>query len=601
MSQNFQVDLRAIIELLSNNLYSGPQVFIRELIQNSIDAIRARQALEPGFDGRIEMELSGTPESGRILMVEDNGIGLTEEEVRLFLATIGSSSKRETVTQRRGDYIGQFGIGLLSCFIVTEEIVLVTRSAKDGAVAVEWRGKGDGSYALRPLESKVAAGTKIYLRAAPGREKYFEFERLLGFARNYAGLLSVPISLREGERREMINIPAPWRESFASEQVKSERFAAFGAEIFQSDFFDFIPLRDEALGIDGVAYVLPFAPGPSARAVHRLHLKDMLISDEADNFVPEWAFFVRCALNARDLTPTASRESVMDNEALAAVRESIGRQLKQYVQQLVKFDERRLAKFLQLHALAIKHLATFDDDILLMFAEHLPFETNFGVLTLAACRRQTDEVFAVADVDEFRQVAEVAAAQGMLVLNAGYVFDMPILERYAALRPGRATQPLSLTKFASRLRDITLKERETFFELIEKAGRILQRFQVRPEVRHFQPESLPVMYVASRAALSQRAVEEVKRVSSGPWGDILGSISSRGADEKPELCLNASSSLIQQLALRAKACSVDDLKEIVEVLYVQSLLFSRRSLRPEEMTALNDGILRLTQTHLDQL
>lgn len=158
----FQVNLSGMINILSNHLYSSPKVFLRELLQNGIDAITARQAYSPiGYEGKIHVEVSGSS-TGATLLVEDNGIGLNEAEIHEFLAMIGQSSKRgEDFLSTNTSFIGRFGIGLLSCFMVSDDIVMVTQSAKGGP-ALEWRGKPDGTYTIRKLEGQHAPGTKVF-------------------------------------------------------------------------------------------------------------------------------------------------------------------------------------------------------------------------------------------------------------------------------------------------------------------------------------------------------------------------------------------------------------------------------------------------------
>ncbi|MDI6402750.1 ATP-binding protein, partial [Balneolaceae bacterium ANBcel3] len=125
----FKVNLEGMIDLFSNHLYSTPKVFVRELLQNAVDAITARKKREPHLEGAIYFELHEPSENNPgTLIVEDNGIGLTEEEVHQFLAIIGQSSKKKELFSNRDDFIGQFGIGLLSCFMVCNEIVLITSS-----------------------------------------------------------------------------------------------------------------------------------------------------------------------------------------------------------------------------------------------------------------------------------------------------------------------------------------------------------------------------------------------------------------------------------------------------------------------------------------
>lgn len=156
--RTFQVDLRGLVDLLSHHLYSSPRVYLRELMQNAVDALTARHALEPAAPGdAFGIRLYA---DGSVVRVEDDGVGLTEADVHTFLATIGRSSKRaERIAEQRADFIGQFGIGLLSCFLVADEIHVLSRSARTpDAPAVEWRGRGDGSYTVRTLPPPPAPG-----------------------------------------------------------------------------------------------------------------------------------------------------------------------------------------------------------------------------------------------------------------------------------------------------------------------------------------------------------------------------------------------------------------------------------------------------------
>ena len=108
--EKFQVDLHSIVAILSQHLYSSPRVFVRELLQNALDAITARRQLEPGWPGGVTITVGDDAS----VSFEDDGIGLTADEVRELLATIGRSSKRDELDLQREGFLGQFGIGLLS-------------------------------------------------------------------------------------------------------------------------------------------------------------------------------------------------------------------------------------------------------------------------------------------------------------------------------------------------------------------------------------------------------------------------------------------------------------------------------------------------------
>ena len=139
---HFQVNLGGMLDVLSNHLYKSPDVFLRELLQNGMDAVTLRQKSQPDWNrGKITI----TVEPGRRLIFRDNGAGLSEEGIHRFLAVIGQSSKTELVNGKiPEDYIGRFGIGLLSCFMVSDSIVVHTQPAAGGGAHV-WTGLPDGT------------------------------------------------------------------------------------------------------------------------------------------------------------------------------------------------------------------------------------------------------------------------------------------------------------------------------------------------------------------------------------------------------------------------------------------------------------------------
>src|SRR4051812_16574805 len=128
---------------MSPHLYASPRVYLRELLQNAVDAIAASQVSTADAPAGVSVEPADVSGDGA-LRVLDAGIGLTEAQVHEFLATIGHSTKRDDLGFARHEFLGQFGIGLLSCFLVADEIRVDTHAA--GAQPVRWIGHSDGSY-----------------------------------------------------------------------------------------------------------------------------------------------------------------------------------------------------------------------------------------------------------------------------------------------------------------------------------------------------------------------------------------------------------------------------------------------------------------------
>ena len=128
-----------MIALLSEHIYSNPNTFVRELLQNCVDAITALRNIDENYKGRIDVFLN----EDKTVVFRDNGIGLKEEEVYRFLTVIGESSKRDTPDA--DDFIGRFGIGLLSCFVVTNEITVESFCNGRTACLLVWKSGWDVS------------------------------------------------------------------------------------------------------------------------------------------------------------------------------------------------------------------------------------------------------------------------------------------------------------------------------------------------------------------------------------------------------------------------------------------------------------------------
>jgi len=595
----FQIDLRGIIDILSNHLYSGPQVFVRELLQNAVDAIRARTQLDAEHEGEISLEL--VPHRGTnpaTLVMADNGVGLAESEIHQFLATIGASSKRDELADRRSEFIGQFGIGLLSCFVVSDEIVVITRSARGPAATIEWRGKSDGTYTMKPLDRDIAPGTQVYLRCKPGCEEYFEPARVRELAEHFGGLLPYPIKVTAGRESQLVNSAGvPWRQEFSSDRERRATLLNYGRKVFEADFFDCVPLRSSAGQLDGVAFVLPFSPSLATKRTHRVYLKRMLLSENAENLLPEWAFFVKCVVNADDLRPTASRESFYEDELLDQAREALGNTLRDYLVQLARSDPKRLRQLIGLHYLSIKALAVQDDEFYRLFMDWLPFETSEGEMTFGEYRKQHDVVRYTPNLDQFRQIAQVAAAQSLCVINGAYTYDAELLERFGQLFPNGQVEIVDASALAQTFEELSLDEQERMFAFLQLADAVLRKFRCAAEAKKFQPAELPTLYTTDTAAYFRRSVDQAREISDDHWSGVLGNLHGKKRDEPyAQLCFNCLNPLVRKVA------RIEDkklLERVIQMLYVQALLLGHHPLNSKEMAVLNEGLLGLIEWGVD--
>lgn len=605
MEHRFQINLSGIIDLLSNHLYSSPAVYVRELLQNGVDAIRARERLDEAYldeayGGEIHIQLARSETGHLQLVFQDNGIGLTEEETHRFVSTIGESSKRD-VAENRNDFIGQFGIGLLSNFIVSDEIFMVTKSARSAdPKVVEWRGRADGTYDVSTREDEsVEPGTTVFLRCKEGCEEWFEADRVRDLTIQYGALLPYPIKLTAHAGSEIVNHDiVPWRRDFETRQARWDANMEFGEQMFEQEFFDCIPLRSEVGDVDGVAYILPFTPSPTARRAHRVYLKNMLLSEASENLLPSWAFFVTCVVNTNELRPVASREAFYEDEMLQQTRAALGEALRQYLIRLKDNDPQRLKGLITLHYRAIKALAVHDDEFYRIFVDLLPFETSLGRMSMGKIRDQFEPpIRYVPSVDTFRQIAQVAASQSMGVINAGYSYDAELVQKLERIFE-IDVERIDSTELAETLEELGIDQREEVFELVKVADLVLQPFKCRTEVKRFQPHDLPALYLAGDDANFMRSLEQSREVSDDHWSSILSNLAdSRQVDSYAQLCFNYDNPLVRKLA-RMEDRNV--LRLSVQMLYVQALLLGHHPLSSDEMAILNTGLLDLIDLAIEQ-
>jgi len=586
VSHAFQVDLRGIVDLLSHHLYASPRVYVRELLQNAVDAITARRSAEPDAPGVVRIEPPEVTGDGT-LRVHDTGVGLTEAQVHELLATIGRSSKRDELGFARHEFLGQFGIGLLSCFLVADEIRVETRAGH--APTVRWVGYGDGRYLVEPAErERPEPGTTVTLVPRRDAEHWLAGPTVADLARLYGSLL--PIDVRVGADRITAG-PPPWLpaegEPSAARRVRLTRYAQ---EVLGFVPFDIVDLRVPEAGLTGAAFVLPYPANPAARAAHRVYLKRMLLAEGAEGLLPDWAFFARCVVDTTELRPTASREALYEDSLLEATREALGEQLREWLVRLASTDPGRLHEFLDIHHLGVKALALHDDEMLRLVDQWWPMETNVGRMTLAEFRARHDTVRYCATLDEFRQLAAVAAAQGLGVVNGGYTYDADIIERLPVLDPEILVDRLDPSDLTTRFDTLDPATELALRPFLGVAQRALDRLGCEVVIRSYEPASLAALYLVDRAATFQRQLRETRQRVDEVWAGVLAAFEAAEAAARPQLVLNHRNPLVRRIiAVREP----DLVAMAVEALYGQALLLGHHPLRPVDSALLNRSFLGL--------
>ncbi|MBQ4487412.1 MAG: HSP90 family protein [Oscillospiraceae bacterium] len=577
----FSVDLGGMISILSDHLYSSPDVFLRELIQNGADAVNLRRS-ESG--GRHEDELDILVEKGKKITFTDNGIGLTEQEIHEFVSVIARSSKKDG-----SSFIGRFGIGLLSCFIVTDEIIMRSRSVQSPEKAVEWHGFADGRYCVTTIAPDMPIGTQISFMCKTGMEKYFDSVYLTERARYYALPLPIPIYVSEGADgvKTRANVLFTREKDVSSKFVLESGRRVFGTDY---DFLDYIPLESPTNLFSGAAYVLPFTVSASGSGNrHRIYLKNMLLTEDGSTLLPEWAFFVRCIINTDKLRPTASREDFFRDEMLEAAREEISACISEYLEQISLTDPEKLAAICDLHNVALMSVACENDRIYHIFMPYFLFETSYGTLTGEEITSLGKTVLYITDMDIFRQMKPIFAEQDMLLVNAAYVYVRDLLLRGAALGEFDA-QPLRENVISDTLADCP---DTSGFEFLEDVfDRALLPYNCHICIKSFT-SSVPAIFSPNADQQLKNDLERSRASGDDMFFDMLDRFVSEITDDvSAMLYINASNDLIRRLS---EVRDEEKLTTFALIIYVQSLIAGGYPVYSKDMNIMNDNLIKLIE------
>lgn len=595
----FKVNLGGMIEILSDHLYSSPDVFIRELLQNAADAITGRRGIEDEeLEGSIILEI----EEEEKLVFTDNGQGLTEEEIHRFLAIIGESSKRELEDRSvRRDYIGQFGIGLLSCFMVSDEICLITKSCRSkDAPVLEWRGKPDGTYTIETLtpstenrETLDGPGTKIVLLAKEGMEEYFTRESIEELVSYYGLLLPFPVLIRQGGKEKQINpVYLPWE----GRTTNKQELLLFGQMLFGELFLDCITFSAREGNVTGVIYILNYTVLPTARPEHRIYLKHMMLTEKGDGLLPDWAVFTKCIVHASDLKPTASREGFYEDETLDAVRETIENRIIAYIDTMADDQPELFGKFFRVHQLTLMELALSNPKLFRTLIDYFEFETTRGTLTGYDLRMCGEDLIYAPNRERYKQLSQLFFAQDQLLINVTYVHALELLEGLGHLYGIRVSE-VEEEEIEDLMEELEEEEQEAGLEFLEKANKILKERDCKAELKCFQPESQPAFFLMDEEAVLNRQIASSKNKANSIFTKMLSMISGelKGEDAISVLYLNYNNPIVNNLI---KIKEEDALRIFVEIIYIQALQIGGFPLRKNDMSTLNQNILLLMERDL---
>jgi molecular chaperone HtpG len=364
-AHGFQADVARLLELMTHSVYSERDIFLRELISNSADAcekLRYESLANEALAAR-----SGSPlvtieldKSKRALSVTDNGVGMSREDLVSALGTIASSGTRafldklatEGASEESGRaFIGQFGIGFYSAFMVADKVEVATRRA-GASEAFLWTSDGKGSYRIEPLDDAQAPkiGTKVTLHLKAEADEFLEPYRIERIVREHSGAIAIPIDLIEEpgkEPRRLTDGTALWTKS--KSEITPEQYTDFYRQL--AGQFDEPALTVHWRAEGRTEYtVLAFVPGsrpldlfdPERKGRTKLYARRVLISRDFD-LLPAWLRFVRIVVDSADIPLNVSREMVQKSPVIASIGKAIATRILQEIAKLAEQDPEKFA------------------------------------------------------------------------------------------------------------------------------------------------------------------------------------------------------------------------------------------------------------------
>lgn len=378
VKKEFKAESKRLLEMMINSIYSHKEIFLRELISNSSDAIdkiyyKALTDESLSFDKDSYYIKITADKENRTLTISDTGIGMTKEELENNLGTIANSGslafKNETELKDGYDIIGQFGVGFYSAFMVADVVTVISK-ALGSEEAYKWESTGADGYTIEPCEKELV-GTDIILKikentADESFDEYLDQYRLKAIVKKYSDFIRYPIKmdvtgqrLKEGsedefeeyQEEQIINSMVPiWRKN--KSELTDEDYENFYME--KRYGFD-KPIKHIHISVDGAVrynailyipekipfdyYTKEFAKGLE------LYSNGVLIMEKCADLLPDYFSFVKGMVDSEDLSLNISREILQHDRQLKLIAKNIKNKIKGQLQSLLKDEREKYESF----------------------------------------------------------------------------------------------------------------------------------------------------------------------------------------------------------------------------------------------------------------
>jgi len=568
-----KVNLGGLMEVLGKNLYSTPTVAIRELVQNAHDSCMRRQieSQEP-FEPKINVITEYTKGT---LIIEDNGAGLTKDEIIDYLATVGSGYTRLLREQQPDEtMIGYFGLGFLSAYVVSKRLEVWTTSYQEPEQGWHFISNNAERYSIDEAQPRPI-GMRVVLHLSDKFKELANVPIIELLLTRYCSLLPIPIYLNKQTTPVNDEIP-PWRidpDEISPILLKKRRLEF--AERFESSFKPLctIPVQEsETCDAKGLLWIQDTSTyGTSDNRHLTVFVRNMLISPDVRELLPVWAGFVGGVIESENLTPTASREDIQKDKTYQKIQQHLTEALVEGLANIAKHEPSTWRSLLKRHNEALLGAALCDERLLSVLAKDLKVPTSEGDLTMPTIIKRSKHKVYVSIGEEGSYEEVIFRALMTPVVSGVRYAALPFCQQYTDMFGGQ------VVKLGTQMGNAMIFKRD---KLPTEQQEILQSLLAQPGQKiipsRFQPHHLPMVLIPDREyQLKQRieSDEADRRMSTAVLSLARIHTHKIQGETSAYLYINLDSPLIQRLLMAEETLG----QQIANLLRAFTLMMSRHN------------------------
>jgi len=362
----FQAEVKQVLDIVINSLYTDKEVFIRELVSNASDALEKLRHLQLTekdiYDEELPLEINiKTDDKENTITIEDHGVGMSADELVENLGTIAHSGSKAflSAVKEAGDssdnLIGQFGVGFYSVFMAAKSVEVYTHSWKKTGKSLLWKSDGAGTYEIETVKGE-RRGTKIVVHLKDEDKEFSNEDRVKEVLTHYSSFVQFPIKLNG----EQINTVQPiWmRNKNEITEEEHTEFYKFQADAFDEPMYKLHFSSDAPLEINALIFVPKenaerwgfgkVDPGVS------LYCKKILIDTKPEGLLPDWLRFLKGVVDSADLPLNISRETMQDSALARKIGQVITGRFIKFLEEESSKDAEKYTEFYNKFSIFIK-------------------------------------------------------------------------------------------------------------------------------------------------------------------------------------------------------------------------------------------------------